>query len=809
MTSLLRNIWRKIIENPPSLDYFIVADRRTSSVDHYAADRSRGPKMQIDILSALLPLIHNPKVGYYAQESILIALNLRDTRVDYFLLFNTNFAFSLVRNLCDDFNAAVTFLQTQLTTNPQAMMPPHLLPFCSMNTMHGASSNPLLNVGSNSAIKSGLTPSSSVAALASATNNLFGFFPSESTKEITQRLSSELQAARLRAHGHNSSTVNVLGSFINSLVFLRAVFAALAERDVGSSNDTSDNGGTGLGSPTTLRQGAAQSRHRISATFYSEFLLGCLQPALESTNEVQSSAVYVLVKLLVGHLSTSDRGLDPSQILIASDRRKELAAYENSGNTTFFAEKMTEMSLLGDTLHFLLRDGTASFPSGYYNSLTDRASSMSKSLSLSSNMLLYALIKAASPIIGLHLLQHVQEHHAKGSKATNTGKSPPVFTVVDMTGLPFDNLMSFDDALSRSCTAIEIEFKQVSPPFASATTSACNTGNNLPAYMQRYVQFSTRHLLQKIFHRGDGLIFFFLDAADQSEKQSANTNSLLTSILQSKPPPNGVVDNLLHRVLKRLQSYANLRIDEQIALSGLLTELCCLICLSMLMLGRESATQAAATEQLKQYHLLLKKLSMLRSEINNIVKQVQDVRKKMLMFRDYLSEEAKSYLENVDEAVDPTSHVIPSTLNTPNAVTPVQAMSASLAALNQRRKIVESETMQNKHILTSALILQEMQQEAQAYLFALKSLRRALKDHQRQQQAHADHTTEEQQRSESQRVDEEEFQEDHDDAAATQALLQSTLAESENSEQYEKLFVREYKLMEGLVSQSDGAVLVA
>lgn len=28
LTSLLRTIWRKIIENPPCLDYFIVADRR-------------------------------------------------------------------------------------------------------------------------------------------------------------------------------------------------------------------------------------------------------------------------------------------------------------------------------------------------------------------------------------------------------------------------------------------------------------------------------------------------------------------------------------------------------------------------------------------------------------------------------------------------------------------------------------------------------------------------------------------------------------------------------------------------------------
>lgn len=55
--------------------------------------------IQMDVLTALVTLMGKPRVGVYAKEGLLVALSMRDERVDDFVLKHTLLLPSLVTEL--------------------------------------------------------------------------------------------------------------------------------------------------------------------------------------------------------------------------------------------------------------------------------------------------------------------------------------------------------------------------------------------------------------------------------------------------------------------------------------------------------------------------------------------------------------------------------------------------------------------------------------------------------------------------------------------------------------------------------------
>lgn len=295
--------------------------------------------MQIDVLSSLLPLVHNPKVGQYAQESILIALNIRDTRVDFYLAYNTGFTFSLVRNVCDDFNAALHFLQKQLTSNSNIIIPSHLIPFCAAtsftapsnasSTISKSNSHTHMNTISSaskpvsaSTSRTNVAASTSSSSSSSGTGGILGFFPAETPKDIGSRLAQE-QAQRQQKKAQEEETYNAVTQFLNSLTFLRAVFHSLRGREQQKKSQTGEDE---TGGGDNDMGGVQHCLQRISDTFYAEFIQGCLHTALDSSNEVQNTVVYILLKLLLSHLAwTEDSDSDSTDMILKTNRRTTVA----------------------------------------------------------------------------------------------------------------------------------------------------------------------------------------------------------------------------------------------------------------------------------------------------------------------------------------------------------------------------------------------------------------------------------------------------------------------------------------------------
>lgn len=722
--------------------------------------------MQIDVLSSLLPLVHNPKVGQYAQESILIALNIRDTRVDFYLAYNTGFTFSLVRNVCDDFNAALHFLQKQLTSNSNIIIPSHLIPFCAatsftapsnasstiskssshthMNTLSSAS-KPLSASTSRTNVAAS-TPSSS----SSGTGGILGFFPAETPKDIGSRLAQE-QAQRQQKKAQEEETYNAVTQFLNSLTFLRAVFHSLRGREQQKKSQAGEDeagGDSDMG-------GVQHCLQRISDTFYAEFIQGCLHTALDSSNEVQNTVVYILLKLLLSHLAwTEDSDSDSTEMILKTNRRK-----------LYDSRHRCPLTLLGETLNYLLyhpAGSTGSFkPSDHYRSVLDRSTSMSKSLSSSANMLQYVIISSVPPLLGLQLLTYV----ATGASATSV--NPLAQPLHQLQPLPFDSsILTFEDTLSRCCAAIDVELnkeKSMSPAAMVLSLSL--------SQMPRYTERSTHHLFRKLFHRGD-------DILRSMSNLDKNTTGSFDGLSASKS--SALPDNMLFRALKRLHAFSSLRIDEQITLSGIVSEVSCLLCVSMLLNQGK-----AAKEHLQQLHTLFRKVDHLRTELNVIVRQIPDVRKKIFMMKEHLQEEAFFYVTMTQERVDAGSH-IPSTTQVASSGLKAPSGQSSSSA-GSRRKLIENESMQQKQLMTSAIILQEMAHEVLGYLYATKAVGRMLHDQQHflwdsslstSGDPSSDATTSidmffEEALADTRRVDEEEFGADNEDLENYRQMLQS------------------------------------
>lgn len=70
----------------------------------------------MDVLNAVVNMIHQPRVALYAQEALLVALNMCDTRIDRFVHYHTRLVEDMVAELCKRFQAALEAANEALAT---------------------------------------------------------------------------------------------------------------------------------------------------------------------------------------------------------------------------------------------------------------------------------------------------------------------------------------------------------------------------------------------------------------------------------------------------------------------------------------------------------------------------------------------------------------------------------------------------------------------------------------------------------------------------------------------------------------------
>ena len=61
----------------------------------------------MDILTALIILMGKAKVGIYAKETLLVAIGMKDNRINMFIINNTKLLANMITELVKKFNSSV------------------------------------------------------------------------------------------------------------------------------------------------------------------------------------------------------------------------------------------------------------------------------------------------------------------------------------------------------------------------------------------------------------------------------------------------------------------------------------------------------------------------------------------------------------------------------------------------------------------------------------------------------------------------------------------------------------------------------
>eukprot|EP01041_Mallomonas_annulata_P008094 gene8094-16609_t len=105
LTMLILVIWKKISENPAQLDFFYSSEYKM--FDDVQSTRKIRP--QLDILTALIPNMGKQLLGPHAKDAMLLALSIRDTRIEQFVLHETNLLQNITSELSRKFMKFVDF----------------------------------------------------------------------------------------------------------------------------------------------------------------------------------------------------------------------------------------------------------------------------------------------------------------------------------------------------------------------------------------------------------------------------------------------------------------------------------------------------------------------------------------------------------------------------------------------------------------------------------------------------------------------------------------------------------------------------
>ena len=120
LSELIAVVWKKITRDPAILDFFTVVDVRKK--ENVTISK---PKMtpQMDVLTAMIGLMDHHALGTRAKEGLVLALALRDQRIESFLTQHTTFVYVLVAELSKHFLLAVDSLTYQATCGSPYKLP--------------------------------------------------------------------------------------------------------------------------------------------------------------------------------------------------------------------------------------------------------------------------------------------------------------------------------------------------------------------------------------------------------------------------------------------------------------------------------------------------------------------------------------------------------------------------------------------------------------------------------------------------------------------------------------------------------------
>eukprot|EP01042_Synura_sphagnicola_P001131 gene1131-1274_t len=702
LSGLIAVVWRKIAENPNLLDFFFSFDHRlsggTSPQKRYSGkhiqsggsdvDTSSGAnetkssptssetttitnddsshhgesvkiRPQLDVLTALIPLMGKQRVGPVAKEAMLMALGMRNRRLEDFVLNETGLIRNIVTELVRKFTQAVE--ASSLSSKSPGLSPAPT----SLSSASGQRTVPHSNVSA-----SPLDASTSSSSAASRSSSLVPTAPHDSFIKVLKFCDAiclvcgdadteDTEDGRRRQMGPSASSARSHGYETNNEPFSHS-------------------------GQTSGHRTSPPLRTHLIALFRSAFLQSCLKPSLLTNVETMVLNTQALLRRAFAELSISSGG--GCSLVYPSGRGGQAGSPQEirSGPSSLLLETLSEF-ICSD------RDLLAVFVA--------RAGSVSKSVSVSTLQLLSVLVGSAS-MDNAQIMVLGERGPDSGQIKTNveaavsSEPSPSESVVKDSVSsveesgtAPQVSTTSLDEKLEKACSALDKRMATLCSSGSSKSSRPMINPDRLSAMSKQYYDCASRSILLRIYGqvRADGRRGSIGVGSESGDTEPVSGVS------------NGSRVLIMDLLLRKLSHFLSLRLDEQLAVTGLLEKCMTVLCALVVTDPQEdniSDTSSLGLDALGAARALCREADRMWREIHGHLVKVQDAPQKLVIVKELLSSRMGD--------------------------------TGDLRGDQKRWRALERDGSQAKKILETALIVSEMVVEIYGAMKATWQLRRSL-----------------------------------------------------------------------------------
>eukprot|EP01041_Mallomonas_annulata_P012005 gene12005-25155_t len=649
LTTLISVIWRKISENPALLDFFYFVDNRlttTTTTTTTVTDSKSAPKIrsQLDVLTALIPLMGRQKVGPYAKEAMLLALSLRDSRVERFVVCETGLLLNVVTELSRKFSVAV---ESQGSGS---------------GASHGSSSLRQQPMGLD-------TSSRGTADIGS---------PAVTTDSTGSGPGSSTPTAVPASAPHDS--------FLKVLKFCNAICVAVSGSGSGNDGVDASISSSSRGMGTELLPQGVGIYQQLLLHFEKAFLLTCLRPALVVNGEGHVLATQALLRRTIAELA---RGSVASCPLLRSltkflcSDKDLLTVFVARAGSVSRPVAVSTMQLLGALLG---------------------ASPLEQAMSLLLGEAKDGQVTATTPsVVKMDVGGSALDFSSEGDSPSPTTPTPISEPNPNVdTNDSMRQIAAFDARLTGIC--LELNSSQWDVASDNSNNNINNTTTDadgreivqIAVDFKQYTDAATHSILNRLSGRLSALMALIREHDDKDEMMDDTDRSLSLSDGRGR----GLLMGL---VLRKLGVFLSLRLEEQLAVTGLI-ERC--VCLLSAALTASSGSSKSDLDRLETVISVFKTVELLWKEVVTHLERVPDSALKMSAAKSLLVSSASE-----GGGGGTTHHGV--------EASPVD---------QKKRKLLDKEGLQVRRMLETAVIVRELLAEIRGSLHAVQLLRRGLVD---------------------------------------------------------------------------------
>mmetsp|Transcript_980 Transcript_980/g.1011 ORF Transcript_980/g.1011 Transcript_980/m.1011 type:complete len:711 (+) Transcript_980:300-2432(+) len=593
-------------------------------------------RSQLDVLTALIPLMGKQRVGPYAKEAMLLALSMHDDRVERFVVHET----SLLQNVISELTRKFVLAVDSMSTPPSGTGAPVVF------------KQPGTNFGLDSSSRGLQSESSSV--------------PVSSTSAPSAIVSQE--------------------SFLKVLKFCNAICVAVSggEPECSSSRrpdqQTLELTEEALSSTNTLSSNVYK---QIMTHFETAFLQSCLRPALAANGEGQVLAAQGLLRRTILELSRGSAGSSMLTVLtqyLCTDKELLTVFVARAGSVSRPVAVST-MQLLGTLL------GASPLEEAMSLMLEDRDREQRE------------LITAASLDVGASALDFSQdevENLPNDTHASAIAIEEPLQDSVLMASASDVHLRlsPLDAKLALVCEGLRTKGMNCRVQSGNKSSSKSNESSqsdsetqndsNLGLDAAAYTDAAAQAILNRLSGRLSALIALIRSHDESHDECLPQTDA------KTKGSGHGLLMGL---VIRKLSLFLTLRLDEQLAVTGLIEKCICLLCAAII---ASPGTRRHDLDRLESVLSVLSTVEKLWTEVSSHMDRVQDSAQKMTAAKYLLVSEGSG-----TGRVDTSTEV-------------------------HHKKLLEREGPVVRRMLETAVIVRELLAEVQGAINAVSLLRRGL-----------------------------------------------------------------------------------